>query len=353
MYKSEANYSVKDLNGEMFSLNPSAMITLFEIDVGDLALDKGLIDGITVSNEGDRILRFHSNVSLVNKNITWQNRVFTPAPIKAEGFEINARGVLPSPRLSLSVTTEGIPLLAILRGYMDSFGDLTGAKVTRIKTLLKYIDPINFVGNQNPTYDPIAEFPRDVFFIDRKSTENKYTIEFELASALDVEGVKLPARLIIGNRCVAKYRGEGCLYESENNRNVEIHGYPNQSTLPSNAPPVSNENDEKLSDLLGATVAIVPKGRWMRDTIYNIGEYVFVEKSGRNYYFTAKAAISQNIAPPNGLYWLSDICSKKMQGCNLRWGTDAKGVPAPGRLNGNPFNGALPINAFPATNKVR
>ena len=53
--------------------------------------------------------------------------------------------------------------------------DLTGATVTRIRTLARYLDSINFPGNTNPlgTPDPTAEFPQEIYKIDRKSAENR------------------------------------------------------------------------------------------------------------------------------------------------------------------------------------
>lgn len=62
----------------------------------------------------------------------------------------------------------------------------------------------------NPSADPTQEFPLEVWFIDRKSTENKWMVEFELAAAWDVQGVLLPRRQCIANLCVWRYKGDGC-----------------------------------------------------------------------------------------------------------------------------------------------
>ena len=62
------------------------------------------------------------------------------------------------------------------------------------------------------TSDPEAFFEDDIYFIDRKVAENKILIEFELAPAWDVEGIKLPKREIIQNTCLWKYRGGECGY---------------------------------------------------------------------------------------------------------------------------------------------
>ena len=61
--------------------------------------------------------------------------------------------------------------------------------------------------------DPYAELPKDVYFIERKETENKNIIKYQLSTALDLEGVKLPKRTIISDKCVWQYRGIGCWYQ--------------------------------------------------------------------------------------------------------------------------------------------
>lgn len=64
----------------------------------------------------------------------------------------------------------------------------------------------------NPTADPTKEFAPELWFIERKSTESFEGVEFELSSALNFLGVKLPRRQIIANQCPFVYRGALCNY---------------------------------------------------------------------------------------------------------------------------------------------
>ena len=66
--------------------------------------------------------------------------------------------------------------------------------------------------NGNPTADPQACLPDDVFYVSQKVNENPNIVEFELAPATDLQGVMLPARQIIANYCTHIYRGEECGY---------------------------------------------------------------------------------------------------------------------------------------------
>ena len=44
------------------------------------------------------------------------------------------------------------------------------------------------------TPDPTAEYPREIFQIDRKATENREVVSFELAAPSDMAGVRAPKR---------------------------------------------------------------------------------------------------------------------------------------------------------------
>ena len=62
----------------------------------------------------------------------------------------------------------------------------------------------------NPTADPNAKFPDDVFVIDRMSDETPGQVTYELAPAWDVEGVQLPRRQVVANICPWTYKADPC-----------------------------------------------------------------------------------------------------------------------------------------------
>ena len=55
------------------------------------------------------------------------------------------------------------------------------------------------------TPDSTAIFPKEIYYVDRKSAENRKLIEFELASAFDLAGVRAPKRQCI-SRCQWVYK---------------------------------------------------------------------------------------------------------------------------------------------------
>jgi lambda family phage minor tail protein L len=93
-----------------------------------------------------------------------------------------------------------------------TYQDLIGAKITRKRTLAKYLDAQNFPGALNATADPSAEFADDMYYVDRKSRETRDVVEFELAASFDLEGVSLPRRQIVQNVCPWRYRASECSY---------------------------------------------------------------------------------------------------------------------------------------------
>ena len=76
--------------------------------------------------------------------------------------------------------------------------------------------PVGTTFSQNPygAPDPTAEFPSEIFYIDRKSTETRDVVEFELAAAFDLQGVRAPKRQCISSICQWVYRSPECSYNA-------------------------------------------------------------------------------------------------------------------------------------------
>lgn len=180
---------------ELNKLAPSSIIELFELDA-------------TASSIGDTtIRRFHSGVNeQISGNIEWAGLIYERYPIAAEGFKYDGQGQLPRPTITISNT------LSLATTLILTLNDLVGARVTRIRTLKKYLDAVNFSTGTNSTADPSAEFAREIYIVDRKTLENRDIVSFELSATFDVAGVELPRRQIIQNVCPWTYKGEGCGY---------------------------------------------------------------------------------------------------------------------------------------------
>ena len=107
------------------NVNPSAIIELFT-----LQLDNNLHGATTV-------YRFHAGTSLKdNGEIIWNGNSYQRFPIQAEGFAFQ-KGQLPRPTLTVSNALGTITAILLSVNNTTTGNDLTGATVTRIRTLAK------------------------------------------------------------------------------------------------------------------------------------------------------------------------------------------------------------------------
>ena len=169
---------------DLQKINPTSIIELFTITT-DATL-----------HGSAQTYRFHNGSNLNNNgDIVWAGNSYIKMPIEAEGFAFT-NGQLPRPTLTISNALGTITAILLNVNQVTTGNDLTGATVTRIRTLARYLDAVNFSGGTNPlgTPDPTAEFPQEIYKIDRKSAENRDVDQFELAAVFDLAGIRAPKR---------------------------------------------------------------------------------------------------------------------------------------------------------------
>ncbi|GHD59540.1 phage minor tail protein L [Jeongeupia chitinilytica] len=176
------------ITGELQGFDAGSWIELFVIEL-----------------KGEAPLRFHAGTNGVDQPVVWQGNAYAPFPIQATGFVVDGSGNPPRPKLVVSNVT------GLMTELARSFNNLLNARLTRQRTKTCYLDAANFADG-NPGADPNAHLPDEVYYVAQKTSENKLQVEFELASALDLDGLQLPRRQIIANLCPWRYRGEECSY---------------------------------------------------------------------------------------------------------------------------------------------
>ena len=146
---------------------------------------------------------FHAGNNMKDSgDIIWQSNTYTRMPCNAEGFKYSGKGKLPRPTISFSNLLGTITAIIQLTNNATPlpFTDLAGAKVTRRRTLARFLDEANFPSNVNPykvgSVDPTAEMPQEIYFIDRKIVENRDIVQFELVSTFDLIGIAAPKKLV-------------------------------------------------------------------------------------------------------------------------------------------------------------
>ena len=206
------------IRAEIQSLSPSAMIELFVLDM------TGTYSG--------GFLYFHAGTNGLNQPITWQGRQYDPWPISAKGFDMATQGTLPQPQITIA------NIGGVLSGEVQANDDLVGCKITRKRTLAKYLDAVNFPGGINPDADPNQYLPDEMWYVEQKASETRHSIEFKLSSVFDLMGIQLPYRQVIQNSCPWKYRGSECGYTGPYFDRFDQ--------------PTSNSNDDACAKLLSS-----------------------------------------------------------------------------------------------------
>ena len=282
-------------------LEPSALLTFFELDLTPIfdfargAVQKHFYFHAYPVRPSD------SNASEeADKNqgvLLWQGNKYYPIPITTDGFELNTQGSLPRPIIRIANI---IPFLKDLTRVMNG---LTGAKIIRRRVFYKYLDNL-------PEANDNAGFNAETYIINRKKSETKTFIEFELMTPIELGDIKLPRRQIVTNTCTWCYRKEGCEYAGNT---------------------ITDVNDTYYGEV---GVDLVDKGEWQPDINYSINDVVWILINNVPYYYMAKINhVSSYRNKFSNNYWVADECSKTIKGCKKRFP-----------------NTALPFGGFPATN---
>lgn len=305
----EVGYAVGDgwvyPSSDLQAVAPSAVIELFELELN------------TTQHGVNDTYRFHAGTNLNgNTELVWAGNSYTRFPVEAEGFEYTGKGSLPRPKIRCSNVLSTITaIIATLPNGLE------GAKVTRIRTLARYIDAINFPGNVNPygTPDATAEFPREIYYVDRKVTETRDLVEFELAATFDLAGVRAPKRQCVSNICQWVYKSTECGYTPV----VSFSGTYSRTTTTVTVTATAHglvAGDQVYLDFTSGGVAD--------------GSYQVVTAAANTFTVTttASGSASGNVTATQ---WYdtddlptttstSDVCAKRLSSCQARFGTTAE-----------------------------
>ena len=195
--------AISSVYADLSVLAPSAIIELFE-----LRLDSNL-------HGSSNITRWHNGCNEgLTGGIVWDGNTYNSFAIEADGFEKTSTGSLPRPTLTVANTDGLITALLLDVNAVTPHNDLTGAEVRRIRTLKRYLDG-------EAAADPNAQWPVEIWYIDRKDTENREVVSFELASKFDLVGQFIPKRQLIANVCQWAYRSSECSYTGSNYFDVD------------------------------------------------------------------------------------------------------------------------------------
>ena len=304
-----------ELATEIHNADPNIILELYQINL-----------------KGKGEYYFHAGENGIRKKIVFNGKEYEPIAMKVNGFEYKGDGRLPRPTMLIANSLGEMSLKNMF------FEDFISHKVTRIKTFIKYIDDINFPGNNNPYGEADIEnaFSKDEYYVNQKIREDKYSCEYELVSILELQDMKLPGRRIMANHCSWIYRSiNGCGYNDIavadiRNKKIRNGGYDDNLIGP-----------ETHIGNVGLGAASV----WSPDVNYNVGNVVEVKPYGYNestkpsMFFVCLQDNTNSDPRFDHERWVQDECSKDLQGCRLRFGA---GAPSDQEVTDG-----LPFGAFP------
>jgi len=179
------------IKSEIQKLSPSALIELFVLDVRPL---------------GGIVHRFHPGKNSLDGDIVWQGNVYKALPIKVDGFHQSSKGKLTRPKITVA-NTDGV-----ISREIAPYNDLVMAIVTKKATMACFLDASNFPDGVNLEANQNEGLDDEIFFVNRKLSENRESVTFELASPLDAAGIKLPRGVVNRTTCSSVYRSSECGY---------------------------------------------------------------------------------------------------------------------------------------------
>ena len=148
-----------------------------------------------------------SEVTMLDYTDNSQTNTYKAIPVQVQGFDRTAATKYPNPSITIANV---LSTFKVAVGSVD-YEELSGLRVIRRTTLKKYLK------SEGDSNSPPIEYPRDVYYIDALKGRTKVALEFSLKAPFDLEGIKVPARSTVPNRCPWIYQGA-----SEHTENPEF-----------------------------------------------------------------------------------------------------------------------------------
>jgi len=246
--KVSADYNTITINTpQTLSDNSSLVLTALNKSTGVAASINALVNGATVSSQ---------SITIDNKSgattastgwagvpeagmevtgtdirndaygeVVFNKNVYYGFPIALEGLDISNDGAHSRPTLTIANVESLLRTSSTFQNAFNSqraevagatgsglpdfkLDNLVGKKVTRRRTLEKYLKMSAGRSTDVASATDIIELPKAVFIIDRISSKTNLMVTLELASPFDLSGLRVPRREVVGKYCSWIYKGK-------------------------------------------------------------------------------------------------------------------------------------------------
>jgi len=130
------------------------------------------------------VFRVTPNVGPTGLAVSYGGAIYTPLPIKGDGWQRTVDGASPRPVLKLANITR------FIQPILTNYGQCVGATVTRVVTTEDYLDT-------GATPDGSQALTVDVYTVNQCTKLNRFEVEFKLMSPLDVPTKMFPPRQVL------------------------------------------------------------------------------------------------------------------------------------------------------------
>lgn len=288
-----------------------AIVDLFDITLPDGVTTVYLFNGLDAGSD---------NIYFPNKSNTTMNE-YVAMPIEIDGISMQSSGAQNRPTLRMANipvltrtpfanNSDGVEDEIVFNTILEdnnifSNDDFLDTKILYRRTLLSKTFS---VGDSLPGGGPV-EFPSAKYVVDRVSAENNLVVEFELASPMDIEGVSLPNRVVVGRYCPWRYQGDalssegGCTWPLDSNGRF------------------FDKKDQVITKNI-SSIAL-----WSNSLTYTLNANdtpptrVRTEDNSHTQIWRAIRDVPINKPPATSpLYWYrEDVCGKLITSCKLRY----------------------------------
>ena len=336
-----------------------ALIVLFDVTLPSgtiVHLFDGLDDGTANIYFPEKEIDSDSSSPTYNK---YPLKEYVAIPITIEGIEFSSAGASNRPTLSIanipilsrsiSNNSDGVDDEENILDILNSEGitnneDLLNSKIVVRRTL---VSKTYTSSDSAPSSSPV-EFPSQTYVIDRVAAENNVIVQFELATPLDIEGVLLPNRVVIGKYCPWKYQG---------------HFYPDRSKNPVESSkeggctwPLDSRGRffDKDDNIITKNISSIPTyDSSSQNVARSTGYRTKTIRDGHTEIWEAIRAVpaetseGQHSPTTSRAYWKRlDVCGKTLNSCKIRF----QGNNSDEDLN---TSFALPFGGFPGAKQFR
>ena len=171
---------------DIYKLNPTNMITLYELDLSPCV---GRYGETTTD-----VYRWCDGVNELGNDVVFGGVTYSRYPIQASGFDKQGNGSIPRPKL-IAGNYGGI-----IGDLAREYNDIVGAKLTRTRTFARYLDAANFKAKN--LFKKSTDITNTVWTKSNiTATASSYIIPFPVGSKVSITGA-IPSSYNISNATV-------------------------------------------------------------------------------------------------------------------------------------------------------